>query len=87
MTDFQTGLLLFLVGFPTVFLILCLVIALGKGLILFVNKYIPAELPRKAVQAVQSDQSQISPNIISAIVTAISTVTGGKGKVTKIEKM
>jgi oxaloacetate decarboxylase gamma subunit len=78
---FQMGLLLFAIGFPVVFLMLYLIILFGKGLILFVNKYIPEEMPET------NHQAQIPSNKIAAIHAAISTVTGGKGKVTKIEKL
>ncbi|MDR1672690.1 MAG: oxaloacetate decarboxylase [Bacteroidales bacterium] len=77
----QTGFLLFAVGFPTVFLMLYLIILLGKGLILLVNKYIPE------IQAEPRGLKQISPSQVSAIVTSVHAVTKGKGKVVKIEKL
>jgi oxaloacetate decarboxylase gamma subunit len=80
MTDFQTGLLLLAVGFPTVFVILYVVVLLGKGLILFVNKYIPEASDKP-------DTSLIAPNKLAAIAAAINKLTEGKGKVTKIEKL
>ncbi|MDD6750456.1 MAG: OadG family protein, partial [bacterium] len=39
MENIETGLLLMAVGMTTVFMILLIVINLGKGLIYFVNKY------------------------------------------------
>ncbi|MDR2848283.1 MAG: oxaloacetate decarboxylase [Bacteroidales bacterium] len=80
MTDIKTGLLLFTVGFPTVFLMLSLIILFGKGLILFVNKYIPDTEAKPNSPQIPSDK-------ISVIINAVSKVTGGKGKVIKIEKI
>lgn len=91
MENISVGLLLMAVGMTTVFAILFLVIYLGKGLIAFVNKYIPEEVAVKQQVAVQtatvaSNASGISNQETAAIVSAISVLTGGKGKVTKIEK-
>ncbi|MDR3093897.1 MAG: oxaloacetate decarboxylase [Bacteroidales bacterium] len=79
MTDFETGMLLFAVGFPTVFLMLYLITIFGKGLVLFVNKYISGAETKPA--------QPISSDMISVIVNAVSKATGGKGKVVKIEKI
>ncbi len=89
MSDIQTGFMLLAIGFPTVFFILWLVIILGKGLILAVNKYVPEEVPAKAVSEVlpASAREQITSNKIAAIVSAVNLATGGKAKVTKIEKL
>ncbi|MDH6304964.1 oxaloacetate decarboxylase gamma subunit [Parabacteroides sp. PF5-5] len=93
MENIETGLLLMVVGMATVFAILLIVIYLGKGLIAFVNKYIPEEIiVKKRTAAVQSQslphtQDNSMPGATTAaIVSAISVLTGGKGKVIKIEK-
>jgi oxaloacetate decarboxylase gamma subunit len=83
MTDFQTGLLLFSVGFPAVFLMLYSVILLGRGLILFVNKYASEDAAAKNPPA----RTPVSSGTVSAIVASVNAVTGGKGKVTRIEKI
>ena len=44
MENLNTALLLMVVGMTTVFAILLIVIYLGKGLILLVNKYAPEEV-------------------------------------------
>ncbi|MDR2968344.1 MAG: OadG family protein [Tannerellaceae bacterium] len=44
MENIQTGLLLMLVGMTTVFIILLIVIYLGKVLIALVNRYAPEEI-------------------------------------------
>ena len=47
MENIETGLLLMVVGMTTVFAILLIVINLGKGLIVLVNKYTPEEIIAK----------------------------------------
>ena len=74
----------------TVFAILLIVIYLGKGLITLVNKYAPEEVVVKKQAAVQTTAAQagnISGKTTAAIVAAVSMVTGGQGKVTKIKKI
>ncbi|MDH6535311.1 oxaloacetate decarboxylase [Parabacteroides sp. 52] len=89
MENIQTGLLLMTVGMTTVFIILLIVIYLGKGLIALVNKYVPEEVivkkqnPTRVAVATGSISSQDT----AAIVSAVSAATGGQGKVTKIEKI
>jgi len=91
MENFQTGLLLLGVGMPTVFVVLLIVIYLGKGLIALVNKYAPEEvIVKKQVAAPVGAAVQtggLSNQETAAVVSAVSMVTGGKGKVTKIEKI
>lgn len=73
----------------TVFLILLIVIYLGKGLIALVNKYAPEEVivKKQAPVPVMAASGSISNQDTAAIVSAVSAATGGKGKVTKIEKI
>lgn len=91
MENIQIGLLLMVVGMTTVFAILLIVINLGKGLIFLVNKYVPEDIPekKKAHSSLSSaaSASQTDLSTTAAIVSAISIVTRGKGKVTKIEKL
>lgn len=83
------------VGMLTVFAILLIVINLGKGLILLVNKYAPEEVvAKKAAPAVATvaasvaaTVSTMAPTEAAAIVSAVSVLTAGKGKVVKIEKI
>ncbi len=91
MENIEFGLLLMVVGMTTVFAILFLVIYLGKGLIIIVNKYAPEEVivkkaPQQQTPSVSQSGTGIPGSTTAAIVSAISMVTGGKGKVTKIEK-
>lgn len=90
MENIETGLLLMAVGMTTVFAILLIVINLGKGLIALVNKYAPEEVVVKKQTARQTDTTQagsIPGKTTAAIVAAVSMVTGGQGKVSKIEKI
>ena len=86
------------VGMTTNFAILLIVIYLGKGLIVLVNKYAPEEIIAKkpvaaAVRVQTATPTQttaigsLSGQETAAIVSAISAVTRGQGKVIKIEKV
>lgn len=79
------------VGMATVFVILLIVIYLGKGLILAVNKYAPEEeTVKKAVHtvpAVTASVNVLSTQETAVIVSAVSAATRGLGKVVKIEKL
>lgn len=91
MENFQTGLLLLGVGMPTVFAVLLIVIYLGKAMIALVNKYAPEEVVVKKQVAAPAGAAIQTGNLsnqdAAAIISAVSMVTGGKGKVTKIEKI
>ncbi|MDR2917047.1 MAG: OadG family protein [Tannerella sp.] len=87
MNNFELGLLLMVVGMATVYAILLLVIGLGKSLILLVNKYAPEEVAIKISRRVAVPEDDILPqSTTAAIVSAVSVLTGGHGKVSKIEK-
>lgn len=86
MENLETALLLMVVGMSTVFVILLIVIYLGKLLIALVNKYAPEEVaPVK--QGASRGPAPVSGNILAAITAAVNVVTQGKGKVTKVEKL
>lgn len=84
MENFQTGLLLMVVGMVTVFAILLIVIYFGKLLIALVNKYAPEEVIVPKQRA--ASPAPIQPNIVAAITAAVNVVTHNKGKIVKIEK-
>ncbi len=85
MENLSTAFMLMAVGMVTVFIILLVVIILGKLLTALVNKYAPAE---EVAPAKQSKAPVAIPgNILAAITAAVNVVTQGKGKVTKVEKM
>lgn len=76
---------LMIVGMGTVFIILLIVIYLGKLLIKLVNDYAPAEVvSKKSAQPVR--QAAVIDELTKEIISqAVMTVTGGKGKVTDIK--
>lgn len=81
------ALLLMAIGMITVFTVLLLVIYIGKGLILFVNKFVPEEeqeAPKAAAAAPVQAVDAVTANIIAQ---AVNTLTGGKGKVESIKKI
>ena len=94
MENIETGLLLMAVGMMTVFAILLIVINLGKGLILLVNKYAPEEVVvKKAAPSRAKAAAPVAAAAVmggsetAAIVSAVSVLTAGQGKVVKIEKI
>ncbi len=86
MENFGEALLLMVVGMATVIVILLLIIFLGKLLILLINKYVPAEEIAPKPQQ-QQGPAPIPSHIMAAITSAVSVVTQGKGKITKVEKL
>lgn len=78
---------LLLVGMGTVFIILGLVVFMGRQLIGAVNRWMPdAALSSKASSSSPTPSSAIEPGVLAAIVAAVDSVTGGKGKVEHVEK-
>ncbi|MGE4585829.1 MAG: OadG family protein [Mangrovibacterium sp.] len=73
------------VGMITVFVILSLVVLIGNLIIRFVNQYLP-EGPGKPVSSKGGSITQ-GTGKIAAIISAISLFTGGRGKVSRIEKL
>lgn len=73
------------IGLGTVFVALVLIIEFGKLLISLVNKFVPEEeaAPAKATQT----NNAVNPKVAEAIALAVANLTGGKGKVDKIEKI
>ncbi len=85
MENLSTAFRLMAVGMVTVFIILLVIIILGKLLTILVNKYVPAEEVAPPKQA--KTPAPIPGNILAAITAAVNVVTQSKGKITKIEKM
>lgn len=76
---------LMVVGMITVFLILVIVMNLGKVLIALVNKFAPEEAvaPKKQVATVAA----VDPVTQAVIKATVEKLTNGKGSVKKIEKI
>lgn len=70
------------IGLCSVFVVLLVIIFMGNGLISFVNKFCPEEV----VAPKAAPTSAVSPDVAEAISKAVAQLTGGKGKVEKIEK-
>ncbi|MBR2359309.1 MAG: OadG family protein [Bacteroidaceae bacterium] len=87
MENLSLGLMLMAVGMITVFSILLIVIYLSKLLIAIVNKVAPEEVAVKKATATASAPTVIDPNTMAAITGAVNIVTGGKGKVMKVERI
>lgn len=83
--NFELALQLLGIGMITVFLILFLVVFIGNMIIKFVNRFLP-QVEIKATKP-RATTSEISAGKMAAIVAAVQTVTEGKGKVVKIEKI
>lgn len=67
------------IGMITVFVVLSLVVVVGNVLIRFINRFAPvSDVPLKA--------AEISNAKVAAITSAVDMITGGKGRITKIEK-
>lgn len=77
--ELSTALSLLLTGMITVFVVLLLVVATGKGLIRFVNTFFPETSSERIPDA-------LSKSKIAAINAAVELVTEGRGRVTKIER-
>ena len=80
---------LLVVGMLTVFCILLIVIYFGKLLIALVNKYAPEEIakPAKAAAVKTTPSAAVDQQTMSIIQAAVSQLTGGKGKVSKVERV
>lgn len=77
------GLKLLVIGMACVFVILYLIILLGKGLIAFANKFPEVkEEPKQKVQA-----QAVSDKTRQVLEKAVCEITGGKGRITNITKV
>lgn len=86
MENLNLGLMLLVVGMVSVFIILLIVIGLSQLLIKIVNKVAPEEVVVKKNVATVAP-AVIAPDAMAAIKGAVNIVTGGKGKVVKVEKI
>lgn len=76
------------VGMVTVFCILLIVIYLSKGLIAAVNKWAPEEANSSQNKAKQATPAVAVDNRTMAVIqAAVAQITGGKGRVKKVERI
>lgn len=87
MENIDTGLLLMAVGMIAVFIILLIVINLGKLLIAVINKVAPEEVAVQKPVTTAQQTTAIDNNTMAAIKAAVNIVTNSKGKVLKVEKI
>lgn len=88
MENIGLALQLMVVGMATVFIILLIVIQLGKWLIQAVNKFAPPEkaTPKMPVRPATT-QATVDTQTKAIIEAAVNQLTGGKGHVSKIERL
>ena len=85
--DLSGALQLLLVGMITVFLVLLIVIFLGKAHLWAVNKWAPEETVVKKAAPAAKAVAAIDATTKAIIDATISQITGGKGRATKITKL
>lgn len=79
----QQALMLLGVGMVTVFIILWIVVLVGNGIILFVNRFIPLEeAPLKRTGL----SHRMEATRLAAITAAVQIATQGQGRIISIEK-
>ncbi len=89
--DLQTALIIMAVGMATVFVVLSMVVLTGRLLISLINRYAPP-LPQKQripsiadVPVKNGNRSNLSPQVLAALVATVEQVTGGRGRIEKVE--
>ncbi len=82
MDNIKLGLELLVVGFSVVSLVLYLVVVVGKGLILFANRF-----PEKQIAVVKSNNAQINDTTKAVIAGVVKNITKGKGRIVNITKL
>ncbi len=89
----STAIIVSLIGMVTVFIILGLVVLTGKVLIRIVNTFFPIHEIEPATPLTSASPNNQTPkksfnkSTLAAIITSVDTVTFGKGKVNRIEKI
>lgn len=86
MENLGIGFQLMIVGMCTVFLILCIVIQLGKGMIALVNKFAPAEEEAPKKKATPAARP-IDATTMAVLEEAVKKLTGGKGHISNVKKL
>ena len=87
MENIGLALQLMVVGMVTVFIILMIVIQLGKWLIQIVNKVAPEETVASKRKTAPGTATAIDAQTRAVIREAVSQITGGKGSVSKVERL
>ena len=86
--EFQTALLLLIVGMITVFVILSLVVFTGRTLIWVINKYFSEEeIIEYDYKVPYIDEDVIYYKKLAAIIAGVEIATSGQGKIAKVERI
>ncbi|MBK7408345.1 MAG: OadG family protein [Saprospirales bacterium] len=85
------GLILMVVGMLTVFIALGLVVAIGHGLILIVNRFppplpLPAYPESEPISGAYPASAELDNAKLAVILAGVEAATGGKGRVVQIMK-
>jgi len=84
------ALLILAVGMITVFAILAMVVITGQLLIRLTNRFVPdvrVMKPARSTASYGKSNNSLDKKKIAAIMAAVEVVTGGRGRVRKIEKI
>ncbi|HEX9651101.1 MAG TPA: OadG family protein [Cyclobacteriaceae bacterium] len=84
-SSLNTAITLMVIGMTTVFFILALVVGSGKTLILFVNRFFPAE--KVSPIPVFIEKSTISKTKMAVIIAVVEKITKGEGQILDIKKL
>ena len=87
MENIGLALQLMVVGMVTVFIILMIVIQWGNWLIQIVNKVAPEETVAPKRTPAPGTTTAIDAQTLAVIREAVSQITGGKGSVSKVERL
>lgn len=87
MENLGLALQLMVVGMITVFIILMIVIQLGKWLIQIVNKVAPEEMAPPKTPTAHPVKSTVDAQTLSVIQAAVAQITGGKGSIKNVERL
>ncbi|PWD98345.1 OadG family protein [Marinilabilia rubra] len=80
---FNQALILLGVGMLTVFSVLLFVVLIGNGIIFFTNRFFPEF---ETTNNKHNGNSDIDSTKMAAIVAAVKKVSGGKGRIVKINR-
>ncbi len=84
--NFELAMQLLAVGMLTVFAILFLVVFIGNMIVKFVNKFVP-EVEKVVAPPKTNSNNTIDAVKMAVITSAVQSITAGKGKVVKVEKI
>lgn len=87
MNSINEALMLLAIGMGTVFLVLFFIIYFCKGMIWFINRYLPEEVAATPALEAVKNTAEVPSKVIAAISAAVGVASKGKAKIVKIEKL